>query len=1693
MTIPLTASGVARIEDAYRLVPSQASMLSECLASDDRSLYVEQIVLRLTGAFDLTRFQRAWAQVMQACPPLRTVFAWRGVEPLQVVLRSIEPGWDVRDLSGLTVQQQDDEIRRFVVADRAAGFDLRRGPLTRFALFFLGDDSQAFVWTHHHLIMDGWSVALLVTTVAKAYADGDQPTPQGRAHHEFVDWLAARDDSEGREFWQQQLSGYVPEPLPGIGSIPGSEMTDPDVDSWVQHTIPEVILRQWEKSLAGERITLSALVTAAWAITVQRHAGAAETVVGLTNASRPLDLPGATQHVGVYVDVAPLRLAPPEGVTVRQWLHEVQQQSRAVMEHSFSGDRELPKSPDSVGVPLLQNSVVLQNSLQDGDAWNHFADLRIDSVDFFVRTGVPIMLMAFTHQGLRLRCIFDPYRVERSVAQKFLDHFIVVLRAMAEAPETLVNELPLLTDSERALVDSTNATDRTVGIPGMHHRFVELAHTEPTRVALDGISGQLTYGEVEERTGRLASWLVAAGAGPERIVALVMGRSSDLVEAMLATHRAGAAFCVVNPQEPAQRWEILREDLEPAVVVVRRDEIPDDLVDDPDVLVFEDSVASPGPEVSLPTTTDADQLAYIVFTSGSTGKPKGVMVTHGGLRNVVDHEIDRMELAPEHRVLQFCAISFDVFVLEVFVTFGVGATLVVGRDEDVAPTGRMVEFMRRLGVTHAIYTPSAVSALPVPLEVPSLQMLGLVGEKCSLDLVEQYAGRYRVLNLYGPAEASIVTLDHYCTPSEGDPPIGTPTYNTQANIFGPGHTEIPFETPGELFLGGASLARGYLKQPDATERAFQTTRLGRLYATGDLVSRRDDGLVLFKGRTDDQVKVRGFRVEPAEIEHALLAHPEVIRVVVVGRGSGVDRGLSAYVVLNPEQEAGSEAASERVESWRQLYEAIYETANHENDEHRRFVGWRDSFGNQKIPTDQMSRWGAEAVSRVLASEPANVLDVGCGTGVILLPLAVAGVDVTGVDISKRALDEVRRSTDALGSGAGQIHLQAASADGIADIDETFDAVVLNSVVQYFPSSDYLTRVLDLAWSKLRPGGQLFVGDVRSLQLLPEFHLARLAEHERKSGDPVTVERVRVAMRDDEELVLSPSFFSSWAADKPDARVSPVAKQLPDFHEMSLFRYDVRILRVRDLAGSAEFPSRTCEVRGLDGLWRAIGDNLPIILVEGIRDSRTVALVDEWVALDRGESPVGGEPVDVADVAVRLAGMGYEMDAVLGDQAGALRLLVSRGLSVEARAALTSQFADGTQANRGVNSPLERRRETRVVEDLYRLAENTLPMHMRPDSITVLAELPMNSNNKVDKARLPDPVSIERTEADADAADAVEFVVSRLFGEVLHASPLPVTLNFFHAGGNSLLGMALCSRVNESFGVSIELRELLEEPTPRRMARLIRKAFDDKRRRPNTVVLLQDGSSQPVFLVHAAAGNAMAYLPLVQGLSSGTRIYGLQEPDSDTELTSLKQLAEYYVGRVLDLNPDGSCVVGGWSFGGVVASIMAELLAERGHRVRLVIMDASVPDPQMGFGLNRARFALYLSHRLGPRVTEVANEMGDEGTDDEFVERVIAESNVDGMGVADVLRDLKSAYRKSISLLSSFRAPVFNGEAILYRATDQSLGTSETMNTSEDLGWGQHLSGLRIVPIKGNHVTMMFEPGVAALASDLARRLIEWGV
>ncbi|HZD95144.1 MAG TPA: amino acid adenylation domain-containing protein, partial [Candidatus Sulfotelmatobacter sp.] len=566
----------------------------------------------------------------------------------------------------------------------------------------------------------------------------------------------------------------------------------------------------------------------------------------------------------------------------------------------------------------------------------------------------------------------------------------------------------------------------------------------------------------------------------------------------MAILKAGAAYLPLDPSYPEDRLQFMLNDARPLCVITTSELAHKfstarcQLIDEPDFVSAVNSLPDRNPSDSERTQPLLPaHPAYVIYTSGSTGVPKGVIVTHAGLPSVAQTRLERLGLTPAARVLQFSSLSFDVSMVEILMAFTTGAALVLLRD-DQRSGAPLRDVLLTQGVTHASLPPVVLPTLENPEELP-LTHLVVGSEALPAPLVEEWSRGRVLIHAYGPTETTIVST--MSSPLHGNqaPPIGKPILNTQVYVLDERLRPVPAGVPGELYIAGAGLARGYLNRAGTTAERFvadpHSAPGARMYRTGDLVCWRANGDLEFMGRTDQQVKVRGFRVELGEVESALLKHRGVREALVIAREDQFgQKQLAGYVIAQQHLGRQSQAESEQINRWLQLYES-YRQEGTAVDSALEFAGWNSSYTGEPIPPEEMRKWVDETVDRLKKLRPRRVLEIGCGSGLLLTQVAPHCESYLGVDFSEAALAKlghIIQQRDDL----SHINLQQALAHELGFVpDESVDLVIINSVVQYFPSTDYLLQVLQQAVRVTETGGHIFVGDVRSLPLLQAYHLS----------------------------------------------------------------------------------------------------------------------------------------------------------------------------------------------------------------------------------------------------------------------------------------------------------------------------------------------------------------------------------------------------------------------------------------------------------------------------------------------------------------------------------------------------------------------------------------------------------------------------
>ncbi|GAB4212335.1 MAG: hypothetical protein OHK0022_48020 [Roseiflexaceae bacterium] len=929
------------VETFYPLSPMQQGMLFHTLYDQGQGTYVEQLILPLHGSLQIDAFQRAWAQIIQRHAALRTAFVWQGLKnPAQVVYRQVEIPWDIRDWRGLPPEQQQQQLAAFLEADRQRGFVIEQPPLMRMGLFRTADDAHQLVWSQHHLLLDGWSLALVLRELPVAYESALAGRPlelsQPRPYRDYIAWLQKQDMAEAERFWRAAMAGFhtatplgVDRPAAGPAGYAEHELLLP----------PETATRL--QGLARQHgLTANTVFQGAWAFLLGCYSGERDVLFGATVSGRPSDLPGVEQMVGLFINTLPVRVSLPVEGSVLEWLQALQRQQAELRQYEYTplvqiqGWSEVPR-----GQPLFESLVVFENypATAGGPPSNgRTPPLAVGGLRAVEQTNYPLNLMAGTGA---FRINYDRSRFAPATVERMADHLAALLEQIAADPQRRLADLTLLTATERHLLDRWNAT--ATPLPAdlrLHDLVAAQAARTPEAPAVVFGEQTLTYAELEARANQLARSLARRGVGPGGRVALCLERSIALPVVLLAVLKAGAAYVPLDPSYPRERLLLMIADARPTALVTQATlapELPDLPADLPQLLIDQDAPLIAAEERG-PFSADVtpEQLAYILYTSGSTGRPKGVALEHRALVNLVAWHLADPRMALPRRTLQFAPISFDVSFQEHLTTWSSGGALVLISDEVRRDVSALLEYLRAEQIERLFVPFVALAALAEAVEasqaeLPHLHEIITAGEQLRITpAIRAWLARCPdclLYNHYGPTETHVVTA---CA-LEGEPAawpdlpaIGRPIANVQVHLLDPQLRPVPIGVAGELYIGGVALARGYFDRPELTAERFipfgegvrggaedaqSQTQTSRLYKTGDLARWLPDGTLEFLGRRDQQVKIRGFRVELGEVEAALGRHPQVgaAAVSVQALPAGGQR-LVAYVVPREARPAPAE-------------------------------------------------------------------------------------------------------------------------------------------------------------------------------------------------------------------------------------------------------------------------------------------------------------------------------------------------------------------------------------------------------------------------------------------------------------------------------------------------------------------------------------------------------------------------------------------------------------------------------------------------------------------------------------------------------------------------------------------------------------------------------------------------------------------
>src|SRR5215213_6974498 len=1388
----------------------------------DSAFYNAPMAIRLRGELNENAFERGLNELLQRHESLRTSFSVLDGQAVQVIAPSLKLDFPLIDLTHLAEDEAEAEVRRLANADAQLPFDLRRAPLMRAALLRLSTTHHILLLSLHHIVTDGWSNNVLyreLTTLYHAFNAGLEPQlPELRIQYaDFAvwqrKWLQGEVLEEHLSYWREQLAGAAPtinlpidHPRPAIEGFRGAKQ---------QVQIPAKLSRSLKELAQHEGVTLFMALLAAWAALLGRYSGEEDVIVGTPIANRTrTELEGL---IGFFVNSLVLRTSLKGDPSFRELLGRVREVTLGAYAHqdlpfeklveALQPERELSHNP------LYQVSFALQNAPPGAVEVGGLEMSGVETDRQTSRFDLEFHLWEFGPE-INGAILYNIELFEAETIERLINHFVRLLSEVVAHPQQRVSEAKLLSETEeRQLLVEWNDTKQSYEPRNVVELFEAQVERTPDNAAVIFGEQRVSYHELNERADQLAANLRARGVRPEIVVGLLLERSIDLVVGLLGTLKAGGAYLPLDPAYPQERLQFIIDDAKPTVILTADDTDPS-RGSDPDLIRAFD-----------PRHPRLDNLAYIIYTSGSTGQPKGTLITHGGLVNYLNWAI---ETYPEGNGSPLhSSLSFDLTVTSIF------PALLTGRPVEIIPeaesvSGLVSALARQPNYSLVKLTPAHVQLLATQLtETTNLSnALVIGGENLLAETVKwwrEQSPQTRLFNEYGPTETVVGCCVYEVQPETewtGSIPIGRPIANTQLYILDGKGQPVPVGVAGELYIGGAGVGRGYLNRPELTAERFVPDRFSvaagaRLYRTGDLARYRSDGVIEYLGRMDQQVKVRGYRIEPEEIEAVLTQHEAIQEAVVIAREDVPgDKQLVAYVVADPEtvraveQQNQNETTSEHVESWEQVFNEIYRQVDIA-DPAFNIAGWKNSYNGEPIPAEEMREWVDDTVAQIRKLKPRRVLELGCGTGLLLFQLAGECERYCGSDFSYVALKYIQETISQHFPELSHVDFRQRTADDLADIENgAFDVVILNSVVQYFPSLDYLDRVLTEAARVVRPGGAIYVGDVRSLRLLKVFQ--------------ASVERVRRMVPEEEELVIDPAYFTALKERLPQISQVQVRPKRGRVHnELTLFRYHVAIYKGQSPTAKlpVEWRDWRREQLNLEGLRELLRREQPEVL--GLKAVPNARLSAEDEAVEPDELwQLGKELPYVIDLGWANHGADGAYDVIFRRRDTEWAQLSERELDlfpIETHASMRrSDYA---------THPLQRRLAALLIPQLRSYLQDKLPEYMIPSAFMLLSELPLSPNGKVNRRSLPKPDYITR---DASASfvgprTPEEEIIAAIWSQLLGIEKIDVHDNFFDLGGHSLRATQVISRIRELFHVELPLMKIFSAPTVESLAASIAEA------------------------------------------------------------------------------------------------------------------------------------------------------------------------------------------------------------------------------------------------------------------------------
>ncbi|MDE9470590.1 non-ribosomal peptide synthetase [Xenorhabdus bovienii] len=1435
---------------------------------------------RLKEPVNIEALEAAVKSLLERHEALRTHFKMIDNEPRQVIATTYDLPMTHHDLSALSETEKNHHLKRLNREEGGQVFNLSADLMLRIRAIKLAEDDYVIIYTMHHIAYDGWSLPIFLSellTLYRAYCQGEN-NPLSPLKIQYADyaqwqrnWLQGEILEKQLTYWQNQLASIN---LLHLFPLDNPRPEKQGFEGRVHSQRLSAHLTQNIRALcAKHEVTLFMFLETAFAVLLSRYSNEKDIVVGMPIAGRrhrdiePL--------IGFFVNSLVIRTDLSGPLTFSELL---KQNSRTILDAYAHQDLPFEMLVEKICPernlnhnPVFQIIFAVQNNQQDF-IWDqeHIVsdeekpllttrfDLEVHVYGDEKKGELSILWIADTS-------LFNSDTIDRLLAnyETLLISIVGVMSDHSVNDEPSVHDLPFLADVEKHMLLHELNGPQTQYQRGLcfHELFEEQVALYPEKTALIFGEHSLSYQVLNEQANQLAHYLIEQGIQPDTLIAICFPRSLRAVVVLLGILKAGGAYVPLDASYPKARLQYMLEHSGAEFILTETPLIEKLPVSQQKVICLDTDKIQLYMQ-NMPTNNIVDRLlpltenhlAYVIYTSGSTGRPKGAMMEHKGWVNLAQAQATLFGADSNIRGLQFASWSFDAAILEMSMTLAYGATLYLISENQRRSPELLDDIIEKYQITHAVLPPALLPHLDFN-KWRSVSTLLLAGEAVPPHIAAQWSQDRNLFNVYGPTECTSIITSGLLT-ADKRVTIGKPLPNAVMRIMDSDGNLVPLGAEGELYIGGIQLARGYRNAPELTEKQFirdpfSPNPTDKLYRTGDLVRWTLNGELEFIGRLDSQVKIRSHRIELGEIESVLAGQEILSSAAVITDGNSEDKKLIAYVCPSTEwlAEKATEFNADYVKSWTEIFDEQYRrnTESIQTEDtinpltlDSDFGGWINSYSDQPIPLEQMEEWRTGTMQRINALHPRHLLEIGCGTGLLLYRYAEQCESVLATDISAEVL--ARHQHILQQRGWSHVQLRQGDALNLGTLaPDTYDTVVINSVVQYFPNVQYLDKVLAQLLPAIAAGGTILLGDIRNLDLLTAHVTAIEQSHlgEQRISVGTMANRIQRRLQQEEEFLLSPTYFAQLPARYPEIdRVDILVKRGVGDNEMLRYRYEV-ILHKRDKNAaschdqlitwfdfnaieevSSLLQAGTYDAFGISGIPNTrVKDDVE--LAEGLRHwpANQILFPPEYAGKF---SPRAEKQVQAFESLFQYAEQcGYQCGVTWSQQQlDLLDVIFSRHSlpPVQARHEYNQIHLANYPQISAIGGELSELLETAL--------KKQLPEYMVPSIYIPMERMPLSLNNKIDKKALPVPNDNDLHHQTYIAPrDEIEKKLCQLWQNHLKINQVGIYDNFFSLGGHSLLAVKITAAIKNDLSNNFSMNQMFTNPTIAQIASVIRSAQD----------------------------------------------------------------------------------------------------------------------------------------------------------------------------------------------------------------------------------------------------------------------------